>query len=268
MSALDRRPDLAHRDDRPDREVRVARREEDRVGLGDRVHDARCGGRFLGSLVHDRVDLVTVAAADEPLLERERPGRRDDVCPEAIVGRRDDPCRQPGAGREAGGDLREGRTRPKRARPDEVETEVAVADAEPVLSAPVRCGFERGPALVGPPPAALRVDQIAERVEQAVEVWRDVEAEDLDVVADVADHGQLARLEDLLQATREAGAAAATREQDDPHTGTARSARVRGPSLTPRGSRSASESTSASSSGMVTVAKGACARKRSALPGP
>ena len=65
--------------------------------------------------------------------------------------------------------------------------------SSPPQAAADSSAFQR---LVGPPPAALRVDQIAERVEQAVEVGRDVEPEDLDVVADVADHGQLARLED------------------------------------------------------------------------
>ena len=153
-------------------------------------------------------------------------------------------------------------------RPDEMDAEIAVAEPEPVLPAPVRRGVEGVPRLVGPPPATLRVDEPAERVEQAVEIGRDVEPEDLDVVADVSDDRELARLEHVREAAREASAAAAAREQDDLHAGTARSARVRGPSLAASRSRSASESTSSSSSGIETVANGACARKRSALPGP
>ena len=123
-------------------------------------------------------------------------------------------------------------------------------------------------ALVGTAPATLVVDQARKRVQEAVEVGGDVEPEDLEVVTDVADHGELARPESCGEATREAGAPAPAREQNDPHAWTARSARVRGPTSCAMRSRSASVSTSAASSGISTVAKGACARKRAALPGP
>ncbi len=65
------------------------------------------------------------------------------------------------------------------------------------------------------PQPSLGVDEAAERVEQAVEVGRDVEPEDLDVVSDVADDRQLPGLEDRREPTREACAAAAARQQDD-----------------------------------------------------
>ena len=90
-------------------------------------------------------------------------------------------------------------------------------------------GLDGVPRLVRPAPAALRVDETGERVEQAVEIGRDVEAEDLDVVADVADHRELAGREHGCESSGEACATAAAREQDDPHAGTARSARVRAP---------------------------------------
>ena len=113
-------------------------------------------------------------------------------------------------------------------RAHEVEPDVAVAEPEPVLAAQARRRLERVPRLVGPPPATLGVDEPGERVEQAVEVRRDVEPEDLEVVADVADDGELAGLEDAGEAAREAGAAAAAREEDDPHAGR-RGARASGP---------------------------------------
>ena len=69
----------------------------------------------------------------------------------------------------------------------------------------------------GPTPTALPVDQPGERVEQAVEVGRDVEAEDLDVVADVSDYGELVLAEHAGETAREAGAAASAREEDDLH---------------------------------------------------
>ncbi len=145
---------------------------------------------------------------------------------------------------------------------------IAVAEPEPVLPSPARRGVEGVPRLVRPPPASLRIDKPGERVEQAVEIRRDVETEDLDVVADVSDHRELARVEHGRETTCEAGAASAAREEDDLHAGTARSARVRGPSLAESRSRSVSESTSSSSSGIETVANDASSRNRRALPGP
>ncbi len=68
------------------------------------------------------------------------------------------------------------------------------------------------------------------RVDEAVEVGRNVEAEELEVVADVPDDRELSGLEDVGEASREARAAAPSGQQDDLHAGTARSARVRGPS--------------------------------------
>ena len=56
-----------------------------------------------------------------------------------------------------------------------------------------------------------------------------MQPEDLHVVADVADDGELAGREHVVEPSREASAAAPAREQDDLHAGTARSARVRGP---------------------------------------
>ena len=92
-------------------------------------------------------------------------------------------------------------------------------------AAPSLRRLERIPALAGAPPASLGVDQPAERVEEAVEIGRDVQPEDLEVVAHVADHGQLARREDGGEPTCEASSAAAARQQDDSHAGR-RGARV------------------------------------------
>ena len=167
------------------------------------------------------------------------------------------------------GDLGQRRAVAQRARAHEVEPDVAVTQPEPVLPSEARRGLERVPGLAGTPPAAVGVDEPAERVDEAVEIGRDVESEDLDVVTDVADDRELSGLEDRVEASRETRTAASSGQQDDLHAGTARSARVRGPSTAAsRRSRSTSKSTSSSSSGIAMVANGACARKRSALPEP
>ena len=69
---LERGADAGDGEDRVDGDERVARGDHDRVGRGDRFEDAGRRARALGSVVDERVDLVLVAAGDEPLLEGER----------------------------------------------------------------------------------------------------------------------------------------------------------------------------------------------------
>ena len=109
-----------------------------------------------------------------------------------------------------------------------MKAEIPVAETKPLIPSPGGRRLEGVPGFVGSSPAALRVDEPAERVEQAVQVGRDVQAEDVDVVTDVSDDGQLPRLEDRVEPSRDARATAPAREQDDLHAGTASSARVRG----------------------------------------
>ena len=271
---LERRADPGHGEDRVDRDERVARGDHDRVGGGERLEDA--GGRpgRVRAVVDERVDLVLVPAGDEPLLERERALRGDDVRAErgrpsrAGAGSRGPPPRaSPAVTAESGSPA------PERLRADEMEAEVEVAEHEPALAAPGARRLERLPGLAGAPPAALGVVEPGEAVEHRVEVGRDVEAEHLEVVADVADHRQLARREHVVEAGRELRAADAAREQDDLHDVTAASARVREPARTPMRSRSAAVSTSSrrfgrSRSWTTSPSAVACALNRAALPGP
>ena len=87
------------------------------------------------ALEANAVDLVAVAAGDEPLLEREAPGRRVDPRAKPVVGRRQDRGLDPERAREPGGDGGERLARAERLRPDEMEAEIAVAEPEPVLAA-------------------------------------------------------------------------------------------------------------------------------------
>ena len=78
VAALDRRADLGDGEDRPDREVRVARSEEDRVGGLERLERRPVRPRVLGALVLDRVDLVARGDA-----RRTTPGTR--TCPAGVI---------------------------------------------------------------------------------------------------------------------------------------------------------------------------------------
>ena len=96
-----------------------------------------------------------------------------------------------------------------------MEPDVTVAELEPgLVVAELLRGVERVPRLAAPAPAALLVVDVGERVEQAVEIGRDVQPEHLGVVADVADHRHLAAADEVDEAAHEARAADSTREDD------------------------------------------------------
>ena len=112
-------------------------------------------------------------------------------------------------------------------------------------------GRERVPGLVGAPPAALLVGDAGERVEDAVEIGRDVQAEHLDVVAHVAYDGYVVRFDYRDDAAQEPRAADAAREHGRPSrggpAGAARRARCARPRAEPLASRSRSATVSTSS---------------------
>ena len=120
-------------------------------------------------------------------------------------------------GHQAGGHGRQRLALAERLRAHEVEADVEIAEHEPALATPGAGRLERLPRLAGPPPAALGVVQAGEAVEDGVEIGRDVQAEHLQVVADVADDRQLARREHVVEPRRELGAADAAGEENDLH---------------------------------------------------
>ncbi len=154
-----------------------------------------------------------------------------------------------------------------------MQADVAVAEAEPRLAAELAGRGERVPGLVGAPPAALLVGHARKGVEHAVEVGRDVEPEHLDVVADVADHRDVVRVDDRHDAPKEARAADAARQHGHSHAAAPRriaasTARVLGPTRPASRSRSATVSTSSIRFGASTARDGPSAANRAALPRP
>ena len=77
--------------------------------------------------------------------------------------------------------------RAKPQRPDEMEPDIAVAEREPALFTEPLGLVQRAVRLVPDAPAAALVEQAGERVEHRVEIRRHVQAEELEIVADVAD---------------------------------------------------------------------------------
>ncbi len=239
----------------------------------DRLEHARRGVRL--ALEADAVDLVAVAAGDEPLLEGEAPRGRVEPGSEPIVGGRQDRRLDPESPREPGRDGGERLAGAQRLRPDEVEAEIAVAEPEPVLAAERRDRAERLPGLAGPAPASLLVVQAGEGVEDAVEIGRDRHPEHLEVVADVADDGEIRAARHVDEAAGEARSADAAGEEDDLHGWKTRpiAACVLGPARRPTRRRSSIVSTSSPRFGIAHAIAGtpmlsACSRKRAALPPP
>ena len=74
----------------------------------------------------------------------------------------------------------------------DVRRQVGVTDGEPGrLAVALEHRVRRVMRVAGDAPAALRVDEPAQRVEQRVDVGADEQAVDLGVVADVGDDGEL-----------------------------------------------------------------------------
>ena len=94
--------------------------------------------------------------------------------------------------RQSRGDLREGEPLAEPLRPDDVGAQVEVAQAEPLRLCAVCRELGLDPvALLGAAPALALMDAAAEGVEQGVQVRTDAQAPQGDVVAGVADDGDL-----------------------------------------------------------------------------
>src|SRR5439155_5876368 len=173
-------------EDRPDADVRVARRDHDQARALERLEDARRGRRRVGPLEMHALGLLAVLARDEPLLERERTVGGRDPRAETVVGRRHQMKAETQPLCEPRRDPRQRHAAAKRLRPHEMKAEVAVAEPEPLLAPEALRLLERVPRLVRPAPAPLLVTEAGKRVEDAVQIGRDMETEYLHVVADVA----------------------------------------------------------------------------------
>jgi len=90
--------------------------------------------------------------------------------------------------------------------------EVAVAEGEPGVVAEAGEGFEGVEGVAADAEAALLVGQAGQVVEDDIDVRRDVEAEELGVVADVGDDGDGLPADDSQEALEEAGGADAAGE--------------------------------------------------------
>src|SRR5439155_19294308 len=169
---------------------------------------------------------------------------------EPIVGSREDRRLDP----ERGGEPRccrgERIAAAEALRPRKMKAEIAVAEPEPRVGAERGGRLERRPGLARATPTALLVGDSGKRVEQRVQIGRNVKSEDLEVVADVADHRDIRRPEHVDEAEREARSSDAAGEEDRSHAAT-----------------SASVSTSAARFGRSTGRRPS-ASNRAALPAP
>src|SRR6516162_11433526 len=112
---------------------------------------------------------------------------------------------------EVGGDGRETLAPPQPNCALDMNRQVAIAKPEPILAAERRERFHERPGLVPPTPSELRIVEARKRVHQRVDVRRDMQAEMLEIIADIGHDEQIVPRHDPAQAQRELGAANASR---------------------------------------------------------
>ena len=121
-------------------------------------------------------------------------------------------------------------------RPQHVRCDVPVTQAEPAWAGAVGGELaEHGEALISPAPALLLIDARAERVHDGVQVGRDMQAERGEVVAGVADDGDVSVWDRRAQATQEPGTANAACQNCDAHARSLPSVRRAGVQCCPKG---------------------------------
>src|SRR5579871_664044 len=97
----------------------------------------------------------------------------------------------------------------------DMNRKIAVAKAEPVLAAERGKGLHERPGFVLPAPTEFCIVEAGKRVHERVGVRRDMQAEMLEIIANIGDDDEIFGLDDPAQAQRELGAADAAGERDD-----------------------------------------------------
>ena len=128
--------------------------------------------------------------ADQVGLKGQAAGLGVDEGAHAVVGHRQQRCAQPVPARELARDARERPACLQSGRAPEVGREVAIAELEPGGLAQASQRAEAGEGLAGQTPATVGIRSARERVEDGVEIGRDVEPEELLVVPRIADDGE------------------------------------------------------------------------------
>ena len=224
----DRVADTGYREDRPDRHHRVGRTQQQHVGPRDRVEDPGRGRRSFDAFEPDALHRILGVPLDPVLLEMEverlaRGVEHVDPRRHRVVRHRDHVGRQAEQRRaDLGGGLRQGPALVEELRPQHVRRQVAVAEVEPgVDGARGSHRIHRVERLVRAPPAPFAIHQTGEPVADGVEVGRDVQTVDHDVVPGVHDdRGQLAR-ERAVDPAEELPRPDPARERHDLHRGIA-----------------------------------------------
>ena len=87
-----------------------------------------------------------------------------------------------------------------------MDRQIAVSKAEPIFAAERGQRFHERPRLVAPAPSQLLVVEAGERVHQRVGIGRDMQAQVLEIIADIGHDHEIVRRHDPAEAQRELGA--------------------------------------------------------------
>src|SRR6266567_4034373 len=97
----------------------------------------------------------------------------------------------------------------------DMQGEITIAEAEPVLAAQRADGLHERPGLVPAAPPGDGIVEAGQHVGQRIDIGRDAEAEMLEIVARVGDNQQFVRRQHAAQAKRQLGAADTARQRHD-----------------------------------------------------
>ena len=196
-SGSDGLSDPRDREDRIHGCDRVRRTDHNDVGFRDRLEDSRRRAGVLRALVPDILHLVVPTPQDPVLLEVQIQrltvlAHRGDPGGHGIVRHRQDPHRHPSNPSQLFGDGRERLARREPRRSIEMGGKVQIAETEPRPlgeETPQLLGGSEGLAL--PPPPPFPIHDSGQPVRHGVEVGRDVQTVDDEVVPGVHHDGEV-----------------------------------------------------------------------------
>ncbi len=166
-----------------------------------------CGLRRAGTLELQLAHHRLAPAMHEILLEIEPAHIGEQPRPHRIVAHRHDRGANAHPPAQIGGDGGQAFARLQPPRSFHMQSDIAIAEAEPGLAAERLHRFHERPGFVVPAPAKFAIGQPGQRIGDGIDIGRNRQAEMLEIVAGVDDDQQVLGRHDARQAQSELGAA-------------------------------------------------------------
>ena len=195
--------DARNREDRPNADERIARTNDDPLRVANRFEDSGRRVRVLSILKVDGANAGDRVVLDEVFLKVHAPFAGFDDGGDGLIGHRQDSGFNTQRVTNGLGRLRERLAMREHRGAMNVRGKVAVAEIEPCFVAVRAEALQEVKCVAAEAPAGLRIDDPGERVRHYVEIGRDAQAVQEDVVSGVRDDRQKVWVHDLMQAEEE-----------------------------------------------------------------